>query len=170
MSTSARIGFTNPDNTIITAYCHWDGYPGGLGFNLCENWKNPEKVLEAIALGDALKWRYFVGQKIDFDDRTAGGYQNTYYVRDSWVCFDVEPTVFADEQTYLKRGWNSGEEFIYLMRQERTKKWNKEIGVWYYTDRPSNSFQRLEPTAMRKRINIIEGYVHKLEKENKNEI
>ena len=32
MATRARIGLKQADGTIITAYQHWDGYPGGLGY------------------------------------------------------------------------------------------------------------------------------------------
>ena len=69
MATRARIALELKDGSFISSYQHWDGYPGGLGFNLIENWDNYDKVKEAIELGDASSWRYIVGEKIDFDDR-----------------------------------------------------------------------------------------------------
>ena len=53
MATRARIGIKQKSGRIIASYQHWDGYPGGLGYNLCENWENPKKVTDAIKLGDA---------------------------------------------------------------------------------------------------------------------
>jgi hypothetical protein len=69
MATRGRIGIKQKDGTIITAYQHWDSYLSGLGYNLCEHWTNPKKVLEAIQLGNASKWGMIIGSKIDFDDR-----------------------------------------------------------------------------------------------------
>ena len=39
MSTRARIGIMQKSGRIIASYQHWDGYPGGLGYNLCEHWE-----------------------------------------------------------------------------------------------------------------------------------
>lgn len=33
-------------------YCHFDGYPSGVGAELLENWKDSDKVSELISLGD----------------------------------------------------------------------------------------------------------------------
>ena len=68
MATRARIGIQQK-NRIIASYQHWDGYPGGLGYNLIDHWTDPKKVTEAIKLGDSSKWHYIVGNKIDFDKR-----------------------------------------------------------------------------------------------------
>ena len=53
MATRARIGIKQKSGRIIASYQHWDGYPGGLGYNLCENWENSKKVTDAIKLGDS---------------------------------------------------------------------------------------------------------------------
>ena len=34
MATRARIGIKQKSGRIIASYQHWDGYPGGLGYNL----------------------------------------------------------------------------------------------------------------------------------------
>ena len=84
MATRARIGIQQKSGRIIASYQHWDGYPGGLGFNLIENWEDPKKVTEAIKLGDSSKWHQIIGDKVDFDDRDNQMYevQNVYYGRD----------------------------------------------------------------------------------------
>mgnify|MGYP000072853475 CR=1 FL=1 len=80
MATRARIAIQQ-GKQIIGAYQHWDGYPGGLGYNLVDNWYTADKVTKAIKLGDSSKWGSFIGEKIDFDDRHADSYdyQNVYY-------------------------------------------------------------------------------------------
>ena len=84
MATRARVGIKQKSGRIIASYQHWDGYPGGLGFNLIENWEDPKKVTKAIKLGDSSKWHSIIGDKIDFDDRENELYeiQNVYYGRD----------------------------------------------------------------------------------------
>ena len=44
MATRARIALELKDGSFISSYQHWDGYPGGLGYNLIENWDNYDKV------------------------------------------------------------------------------------------------------------------------------
>ena len=84
MATRARIGLELKDGSYISSYQHWDGYPGGLGYTLIDHWENYDKIEEAIELGNASSWRYMVGQKIDFDDRSNPLHevQNCYYGRD----------------------------------------------------------------------------------------
>ena len=85
MSTRARIGIMQKSGRIIASYQHWDGYPGGLGYKLCEHWEDSKKVTEAIKLGDASKWGYIIGKQIDFDKVEYGSdddLQNCYYGRD----------------------------------------------------------------------------------------
>ena len=67
MATRARIGIKQKSGRIIASYHHWDGYPGGLGYNLCENWENSKKVSDAIKLGDSSKWGVITGESHDFD-------------------------------------------------------------------------------------------------------
>ena len=71
MATRARIGIKQKSGRIIASYQHWDGYPGGLGYNLCEHWEDKKKVTEAIKLGDSSKWHYIIGDKVDFDEHPA---------------------------------------------------------------------------------------------------
>ena len=83
MSTRARIGIQQKSGRIIASYQHWDGYPGGLGFNLIENWEDPKKVTEAIKLGDSSKWHQIIGDKVDFDDRDNEMYDCLLYTSPS---------------------------------------------------------------------------------------
>lgn len=33
-------------------YCHWDGYPEGVGKTLCNHYYDPDKVFQLMELGD----------------------------------------------------------------------------------------------------------------------
>jgi len=52
MATRSRIGMEQPNGEVRSIYCHWDGYPEGVGATLQEHYTNPEKVEALIALGD----------------------------------------------------------------------------------------------------------------------
>jgi hypothetical protein len=174
MATRARIGIEQADGRILTAYQHWDGYPGGLGYKLCDHWTNPAKVLKAIELGNASTWNQIIGEKCDFDDRNAESHdvQNIYYGRDRGEK-DQGPITYKNESEYLQEGFHSGEEYIYLMKDTGQKDaLGKAHGEWYYATRvwsdskkdydPAVGFEPLEAVAiedhvesLRRRLNSI---------------
>ena len=152
MATRARIGIQQKDGTIISAYQHWDGYLSGLGYNLCQHWTDAKKVLKAIKLGNSSKWGQIIGNKIDFDDRSDEMHdiQNVYYGRDRGER-DQGPRTFKNEAEYLKKGFNTGEEFIYLMKQEGEKEFysDTEIGTWYYAESTYTDSGKITPTQFK---------------------
>lgn len=52
MATRSRIGIVNPDNTVTSIYCHFDGYPSHVGAVLLEHYNTPDRVAALMALGD----------------------------------------------------------------------------------------------------------------------
>ena len=168
MATRARIGILRPDGTVRAAYQHWDGYPGGLGYKLCEHWSNPEKVLTAIELGNASHWGEWIGERIDFDDTSNEQHavQNVYYERDRGEK-DQAARTYANEQQYLAEGWGSGEEYIYLMRDRGARNVLGEAqGEWFYATRvwnmgekaydPAAGFVQLQAAAIQDRIRMLQ--------------
>ena len=166
MSTRARIGIMQKSGRIIASYQHWDGYPGGLGYNLCQHWEDSKKVTEAIKLGDASSWRYMVGQQIDFDDRSNPLHevQNCYYGRDRGEK-DCGYKVYKDEAEYIKNGFRSGEQYVYLLKDTGDKDYlGKPKFTWYYvesryTDQGKEVFDKefkpLERYAILEHIDIL---------------
>lgn len=168
MATRGRIGLQLPDGRITASYNHWDSYCGGLGYNLCDNWTNIDKVLKAIKLGNASTWGTIIGDKIDFDDRSNEMHdvQNIYYDRDRGEKHQKART-YATEQEYLAEGWGSGEEYIYLLKDTGQKDpYGVAQGEWYYATRvwsdskkdydPSVGFQPLQEVAIRDRIRMLQ--------------
>jgi len=161
MATRARIGIQNEDGTITAAYQHWDGYPGGLGYNLVDYWTDSNKVKEAIALGNSSKWGFIIGNKIDFDDRQDPLHevQNVYYMRDRGET-DQGPTTYKDEAEYLAEGFNSGEEYIYLLKNTGKKDYlGKEVGEWFYTHYENPKFKELEEDAINDHIDMLKRHM-----------
>jgi hypothetical protein len=52
MGTRSRIGLQLADDSILSIYCHWDGYPEFNGVKLVEHFNSYEKAAELIDLGD----------------------------------------------------------------------------------------------------------------------
>ena len=48
MGTRSRIGIELPDHSVVSVYCHWDGYPEGNGKILVQHYLNREDVQELI--------------------------------------------------------------------------------------------------------------------------
>jgi hypothetical protein len=169
MATRARIGLQLPNGKITASYHHWDGYTGGLGYNLCDNWTKLDKVKSAIELGNASVWGMVIGEKTDFDDRNCETHdvQNIYYGRDRGEKHQG-PNTYVNEQEYLAEGWGSGEEFIYLLKDTGQKDpWGRAEGEWFYATRVWNDskkdyddakgFEPLQEEAIEDRIRILQG-------------
>ena len=52
MGTRSRIGKKLDDGTIMHCYCHYDGYPEGVGKTLEMHYKDIEKIEELLSFGD----------------------------------------------------------------------------------------------------------------------
>ena len=166
MATRARIGIQLEDGTIKTAYQHWDGYPGGLGYTLIDYWNDPAKVGEAIDLGNSSSWRFIVGEKIDFDDRDNPMHdvQNVYYGRDRGEK-DQGPKVYKDEAEYMAEGFNTGEEYIYLLKNTGKKDYlGKNIGEWFYSHYDDHEFKPLEEVAIKDHIDMLKRHIEQMKK------
>jgi hypothetical protein len=119
MATRSYIGVRNTDASVDYIYCHFDGYPDGVGATLTEFYTNSNRVNELMKLGDLSVLGQFIGEKQDFNKRIKdcclaygrdrgesnveakkGDYsklikdQNVDYVYifdgDYWECFDTD--------------------------------------------------------------------------------
>lgn len=52
MATRSRIGIENEHGTIRSIYCHWDGYPSGVGKTLQTHYMDRDKVEALLSLGN----------------------------------------------------------------------------------------------------------------------
>jgi hypothetical protein len=52
MATRSRIGLQLADGSILSVYCHWDGYPEFNGVKLVEHFNSYEKAAELIDGGN----------------------------------------------------------------------------------------------------------------------
>ena len=98
MATRATVAIQMSTGEIAQIYVHFDGYPDGLGKELYDNYRDPEKILELINHGDASS----VESTIDACE---------FYSRDRGED-ECEAFQFQDLNDYFDRARN--EEFNYL--------------------------------------------------------
>lgn len=68
MSTNCRIALRTKEGKYESIYCHWDGYPDGVGATLSIYYKDIEKIKGLISLGDISCLRNEIGKKQDFEN------------------------------------------------------------------------------------------------------
>jgi hypothetical protein len=119
MATRSTIALEYADGTVDQIYCHWDGYLSHNGQILFEHYQDPFKLQKMMELGDLSSLHPEIGEKHDFDDRSACDGQCTFYGRDRGET-GVSARRFRDFEDYKER--HQYEEFEYILRRD---------GHWY---------------------------------------
>lgn len=126
MSTNSIIAVKQDDDQYETIYCHWDGYPTGVGASLLESYNSLELANQLVAGGDISS---IAGQPDNvpkyYAKRGSWGSSNwgsSADVDEPWE--DVKPTnrTMEEIQKWAKDGFC---EYVYLF----------EDGEWKYLDR-----------------------------------
>ena len=106
---------------VESIYCHWDGYPEGVGATLDTHWRNEEKIGELMALGDLSYLGQEIGVKQSFDNPTGGNIWCLAYGRDRGE-ENIEVMTHRDVHEWITDRQGSGCDYGYL--------WN---GEWWET-------------------------------------
>jgi hypothetical protein len=103
MATRSRIGIQLANGSILSVYCHWDGYPEFNGVKLVENFNSYEKASDLIDGGDiSCLWT-----NSGWNNETLPTTGPQYYSSRGDV---TEPRLDETLDEYL----NDGEEYAYL--------------------------------------------------------
>jgi hypothetical protein len=107
MATRSRIGIQLADDSVLSVYHHWDGYPEWLGRILKTHYNGKSLASELIDGGDMSScWT-----DSRWDDSADGSYGPQYYSQRGQDC---PPRLDAGLGEYLLPG--IGEEYHYLFR------------------------------------------------------
>ena len=110
MSTRSRIGIRLANDSILSVYHHYDGYPQWLGVILKEKFNTFDKVAELIDGGDVSCIESDTNWKREQLDTPIVLYYNDRGE-------DTEPALHLNEEDYFA----DGEEYAYIFERE---------GVW----------------------------------------
>ena len=114
MATRSNIGIRTENNTIIAAYCHWDGYLAYNGQMLFDNYQDAEDVLDLVALGSFSSLKETV-EETATDERNVDALNQ-------W-----EPEVITDRPECIRNFFNNTDrEYLYV--------YDTEEECWYYAE------------------------------------
>jgi len=83
MATRSRIAVQNADGTFLSIYCHWDGYPSGVGKDLLNEHNSEQAACALMEHGDAQIHDSMEDlQSVAFDC----GVDWTYLWTTKWMC------------------------------------------------------------------------------------
>jgi len=72
MATRSTIGMVQEGGTIRSVYCHFDGYPEGVGVVLKDHYNDTATIENLLDLGDLSVLDVEIGEKQDFGARKEG--------------------------------------------------------------------------------------------------
>jgi hypothetical protein len=81
MATRSTIAYKT-DRGVTAIYCHWDGYPAGVGKTLQEHYQAAYKIGKLVNMGDVSSLGAEIGKQHDFDARDGEDDWTTFYGRD----------------------------------------------------------------------------------------
>ena len=110
MGTRSRIGIQLKDKSVLSVYCHWDGYPSFNGRVLNEFYNTPEKVANLINGGNISSLHTNVG----WNQETLPETGPQYYTSRGESIDDNEPELNKNQGEYLNTADDCGEEYAYL--------------------------------------------------------
>lgn len=128
MGTRSHIGIKNEDGTVLSVYCHWDGYLSNNGRLLLDNYNTEDAVLELLSFGDMSSLAAKISPSVDthsFDAPEEG--VCVFYGRDRGES-GVEARVFENESEFLKK---CQEDYTYLFVNGTWmyRSWNDPLAV-----------------------------------------
>ena len=98
MATRSYIGRLTEDKQVFFVYCHFDGYPSGVGTTLRENYDRPEDVFNLLSFGDisvlapTVEQSFFYGR-----DRKEPGTEQQQITYDEFMSEKIEYRYLFDE-------------------------------------------------------------------------
>jgi len=95
-------------------YCHFDGYPSGVGAKLRKYYSNPSKIDKLLALGDISILGKEIGRKHDFNNKATEGWTTAYH-RDRGEEWQTNKPRIFDTIDELKRyAYRIGASYLYV--------------------------------------------------------
>jgi hypothetical protein len=110
MSTRSYIGTLKEDKQVFFVYCHFDGYPTGVGRMLKEYYYKPESVIDLLSFGNISSLASTIEDTV-------------FYGRDRQETDQGPTEITYDEFLPSSGSGDSGIEYRYLF-DEYTEEWS----------------------------------------------
>ena len=122
MGTRSLIATKQENGKISSIYCHWDGYPEGVGAVLSKHYLNPDKVSQLMELGNLSSLGAEIGEKQDFNKRNSLEDWCLAYGRDRGET-GQSCKEFSSVSSWMGHAFRSDAEFIYLFTNGEWSHW-----------------------------------------------
>jgi hypothetical protein len=132
MATRSRIGYVNENGQIVSAYCHYDGYPKHNGKILKKHYTTLDKVKQLVNRGDMSCLGDVCEKPEGHSFATPSPRVTVYYGRDRGEK-NVNAKISATKKDLVKLAEGSWGEYVYLF----------ENGKWAYCDVSDGNFSKL---------------------------
>lgn len=124
MATRSRIGIQLADESILSVYCHWDGYPEFNGAKLVEHFNSYDAAAELID-GGSISSLWTDETFRDASGATKSQECGPLYFSERGE--DCPPRIDSNLEEYLA----NGEEYAYIFKDDEwvcynTKSWSEE--------------------------------------------
>lgn len=166
MSTRSIIAVEKDNGKYLAVYCHYDGYPDGVGKMLVENYSDYDKALQLVKHGNISSLDKDI-LKVDghsFGSKADG--QTVFYGRDRGES-NQEPEEL-DYSELQKQDW--GQEYIYILKKEtfgyRSDEFNYKwdcLDVYARIDLYKKSKLEIQNERIEKLYNLIADIINKME-------
>ena len=124
MATRSAIGYKTPQGKIRAIYCHYDGYPVGVGHTLETHYQAAYKIGQLVELGDASTLGAQVRGDSTHSFDTPNDDVTVFYARDRGET-RVDTKEFETVGDFVEYFAGSGCEYFYLRSGD----------AWIYHDR-----------------------------------
>ena len=151
MATRSRIGLRLKEDSILSVYHHWDGYPQWLGVTLNEKFNTKDKVAELLDGGDIS----CCDSDSDWNLNKVDNHVQYYNDRGD----NTEPRLDLNFDDYVSNS-NAGEEFVYVFLPEDNKWECYEINHSYdedYNITDTNVVSKSIPTAQEAEESFVQN-------------
>jgi hypothetical protein len=125
MATRSTIGILL-NGRVNAIYCHWDGYPEGVGATLARHYQEISKVNQLIDIGNISSLKEEIGEAHDFNQPTENWC--VAYGRDRKEAMQWSRS-FSSIQDWVTN-FNSGEEFFYLYANGLGWQYSQDGSEW----------------------------------------
>ena len=115
MSTRSTIAVKQDDGSVKAIYCHYDGYPTGVGMFLTRFYNSAFEANQMIAMGNMSTIGASIGDKVDFNSFTDFGKQCVFYGRDRKEQYS-EARTYASVTEWVDSIGDAAENFGYIFQ------------------------------------------------------
>ena len=148
ISTRSRIGYISKNGNVKSIYCHFDGYPDGVGKTLYNYYKDLNKIKELISLGSISSLAKNVQPNSNLPHSFDGERQEDVtvaYHRDrgeGWK--HTKPITHKSIDAFEKCFIGTNMEYAYLF--------DERIKQWIYSDIPYLENEMMDFQPLKERI------------------